>query len=164
MNLSAEKSVAVNTYTSTLLDKNSHEIVCRWLKERQQLLVLYYKLCEMKPKSYTALTAARLIEFCEILIDYVSAGHFEVFEKIASSSGVAQLNTELMIKILQTTNKAIGFSDKYSQTQDYSKLCEELSRFGLLLSNRFDWEDKLIDIYVKAVNNAQLIETNTGIS
>ena len=52
----------------------------RWLEERRRLLSLYCSLSRaLRDGSVQPATTQKLDRFCEILVDYVSAGHFEVY-------------------------------------------------------------------------------------
>jgi regulator of sigma D len=54
-----------------------------WLKERQELIVLYCSLSGAQAKlTSKSRTAQKLQKFCEILVDYVSAGHFEIYDQL----------------------------------------------------------------------------------
>lgn len=132
------------------------QIIDQWLQERQELLVLLYRLLKIKPFDNEALASEQevLQEFCEILVDYVSAGHFEVFEKIAEANENSQsdqlgLDRELLVKILQTTVPAMDFSNQYAQPNNIQldTLEKDLSRLGEQLASRMDLEDKLIQSY-----------------
>ena len=61
---------------------NSRLMVAR----RRQLLVTYYELIGMKPnkEALTALDEQALDAFCHRLVDYLSTGHFSVYERIIS--------------------------------------------------------------------------------
>ena len=56
----------------------SHTVIDKWLNERQDLIVLYCKIAGFTPyeKQDQALPEPKLIEsFCQLLMDYLSAGH-----------------------------------------------------------------------------------------
>lgn len=61
-----------------------HLLIDRWLQEREELIAAYDKL-GAKPQ---ALSEDRkpLQEFCGVLVDYVSAGHFEIYEQLTGEA------------------------------------------------------------------------------
>ena len=93
--------------------------------------------------------------FCEQLVDYVSSGHFEVYNIIfaafenATGHALEQAQT-LYPKLKVSTDLALDFNDKYSDPSDDDllELDEDLNKLGPLLENRFDTEDELM----KALN------------
>lgn len=59
-----------------------HQLIDRWLKERQELLVHYCDLSDTARGTPSEDLAKKLERLCEILVDYTSAGHFEVYEQL----------------------------------------------------------------------------------
>ncbi len=64
--------------------RGSNKLVDRWLHVRKHLLVAYYNLVGIKPgkESYMRLNEKALDDFCQSLVDYLSAGHFSIYERI----------------------------------------------------------------------------------
>lgn len=64
--------------------EGSNKLVDRWLHVRKHLLVAYYNLVGIKPgkESYMRLNEKALDDFCQGLVDYLSAGHFSIYEHI----------------------------------------------------------------------------------
>jgi regulator of sigma D len=122
----------------------------RWLHERQQLLSHYCSLSELlSRKAVPAALSARLDRFCEVLVDYVSAGHFEVYRELldANERRGPQARAEsaaLYRLIVPTTTIALDFNDRYFRGPAGHRLRQDLSRLGQVLASRFDWEDALI--------------------
>ena len=130
-----------------------NNIIDRWLNQRQSLLVAYCGLSGVKefadndPEHGT--TIRRL---CELMVDYVSAGHFEVYEQLIQE-GKEFEDTEGLKKaaslyqiIDETTEKLIDFNDKYEEIDDLSTLVNDLSATGEVLANRFEAEDQMINV------------------
>lgn len=69
----------------------SNELVDHWFHVRKQLLVAYYNLVGIKPgkESFVRLNEKALDDFCQNLVDYLSAGHFNIYERIISGKGAA---------------------------------------------------------------------------
>lgn len=129
-------------------------IIERWLEERQDLIVLYCSLSGVHAFAPNSTQSAqRLRKFCQILVDYVSAGHFEVYEQLLKEAEEFGDNSEALLKALYphislTTEVALDFNDRYeskTDDSDFSRLKGDLSTLGELLVNRFDMEDKLIE-------------------
>lgn len=57
-----------------------HLLIDRWLQERHELVRAYDDLGE-KPEALSE-NRKPLQEFCGVLVDYVSAGHFEIYEQL----------------------------------------------------------------------------------
>ena len=57
-----------------------HQLIDRWLAERNQLIMDYTRLRQRVHTPDSADTA--LSAFCDVLVDYVSAGHFEIYEQL----------------------------------------------------------------------------------
>src|SRR5690554_2485066 len=58
------------------------ELIDRWLKERQELLVHYCELSALTDYSQTDMLREKFIRLCEVLVDYVSTGHFEIYDQL----------------------------------------------------------------------------------
>ncbi|MGP4763498.1 Rsd/AlgQ family anti-sigma factor, partial [Klebsiella pneumoniae] len=61
--------------------------------------------------------------FCQKLMDYLSAGHFEMYERIVSECAVnghdsRKLVDSLTPKISASTDVALEFNDKYAEVTD----------------------------------------------
>lgn len=134
----------------------SHTVIDKWLNERQKLIVLYCKIAGFSPTAQKehALPEPTLIEdFCQILMDYLSAGHFEVYDDIAKAfeekgTESQQLASNLYPLISNTTDIALDFNDKYAEVGEEDLLADfdnDLSTLGEALEVRFSLEDELID-------------------
>lgn len=127
--------------------------VDNWLAERSQVIVLYCKLSGYR--NQTKLPEENQINlFCDILIDYVSAGHFEVYQQIVNDCEVhgpssIELLNELYPHISKTTDIVVNFNDKYARKMtdiDYmAGFDSDLSHLGEAIAKRVDLEDSLID-------------------
>ncbi|MFO1370362.1 MAG: sigma D regulator [Marinagarivorans sp.] len=124
-------------------------IIDRWLQERQDLLVLF---CALSETSSTETQANRLPQFFQILVDYVSAGHFEVYEQLVQEGrefddqeGLRE-SESLFDKIQETTDALLDLNDKYQETDDLDALKEDLSKLGEYLESRFELEDRIIEV------------------
>jgi len=133
----------------------SHQLVDSWLQVRKQLLVAYYNLVGIKPGkgSYTRLNEKALDDFCHRLVDYLSACHFNLYERIvaklkdenlclAVSRIYPQLktNTQQIMAIYDSNLEQAIDDDNYMEFQ------QALSALGEALEGRFTLEDKLITL------------------
>ncbi|HEY9033244.1 MAG TPA: sigma D regulator [Pseudomonadales bacterium] len=135
-------------------------LIQRWLAERQELIVIYCALSNLKDNSESRLARRKLELFCEVLVDYVSSGHFEVYDQLAKEAeafdddSARKLFHHHYAAINETTEAALRFNDMFdladSNSAALDALRDELSELGEQLSTRFQLEDELID----ALHNA----------
>ena len=129
-----------------------NELIERWLNERQSLIVQYCAISGIQT-AQRATNPDRLKKFCELLLDYISAGHFEIYYELvreaeAFEDGSAERAKTLIPQITATTQLALDFSDTYAESADIaqrSALAQALSQLGETFATRFDLEDQLID-------------------
>ncbi len=129
----------------------SREQVDRLLAERQQMLV---QMCDLNTMLGTGTgpgVGLKLQDFCQILMDYIAAGHFGLYQRIVSGTerrqGVIRLGAELYPEIEQATRVALDFNEHYQGTSepgDTEALTRELSQLGEALAARIELEDELI--------------------
>ncbi|WLQ13653.1 sigma D regulator [Hahella aquimaris] len=130
------------------------EIIDRWLKERQDLIVRYCDLVGKSKFDDVESAVKNFKTFCQVLLDYVSAGHFEVYEQLIEEArefndGGMELVKELFPKIQATTEAALDYNDRFDKTpeelSELNALLPELSKLGERLEERFELEDMLIE-------------------
>jgi len=136
-----------------------HSLIDRWLDDRQQLLVNFCALFKQDETSsqQTLPDEKSLTNFCQQLLDYISLGHFEVYESLVSEcedEGDASLGLArgLYPEITKTTEIALAFNDKYSNLKNieqYHALGKDLSMIGKTLALRIELEDQMIDTFHK---------------
>ncbi|WP_425056255.1 sigma D regulator [Pseudomonas abyssi] len=130
-----------------------HQLIDRWLAERQQLILNYRQLRE-RPEPSTQ-TDSELTAFCDILVDYVSAGHFEIYEQLLREAqdfddqrGI-DLAHRVYPRIETITLQAVAFNDQYGQSDradDEAAMQAQLHQLGGMLHERFELEDCLIEV------------------
>lgn len=130
-----------------------NEIIDRWLEERQQMLVQYCALSGLDASlDNDALRGDKLRELCQILVDYVSAGHFEIYDQLIKEGRefddeeALQEAGKLYSLVDKTTEKLLDFNDKYLETDDLGSLTQDLSSLGEILETRFSAEDRMISV------------------
>ncbi|WP_372988139.1 sigma D regulator [Marinobacter sp.] len=130
------------------------ELIDRWLKERQELLVHYCDLSGENDFSQTEALTEKFVRLCEVLVDYVSAGHFEIYEQLIQEArefndGGLELAAKVYPRIEQTAEIALNFNDRLNgqslSEAQIRELFDELSQLGEVLENRFEMEDFLIE-------------------
>jgi len=133
----------------------SNELVDRWLQVRKQLLVAYYNLVGLKPgkESVTQLDETALDNFCHNLVEYLSAGHFNIYERIISGmEGISPLiaATKIYPLLEENTEIIMGYYDSSLENaidhDNYLEFQQALSGIGESLAARFTLEDKLIQL------------------
>ncbi len=131
----------------------SNKLVDRWLNIRKQLLVSYYNLVGIKPGkgSYMQLNEKALDEFCHNLVDYLSAGHFSIYERIISEMegtspllAATQLYPLLEVNTLEIMEYYDSSLENAIDDDNYAEFQQALSDIGEALAARFTLEDKLI--------------------
>ncbi len=126
-------------------------VLQNWLRERRDILVRYtaiatnLNITEHPPKLDEGLRG-----LCELLVDYVSAGHFEVFYELireaeAFADGSSKQVGEMIARITETTEVILGFDERYpaDMASDIDPR-DDLSKLGEALEIRFELEDQLI--------------------
>lgn len=130
------------------------ELIDRWLKARQELLVHYCELSGENDFSQTEALRQKFVGLCEVLMDYVSTGHFGIYEQLISEArefndGGLELAAKVYPRIEKTTEVALNFNDQLDDRelseQDIKALFEALSHLGESLESRFEMEDFLIE-------------------
>lgn len=125
------------------------EAVDRWLESRKDLLVQYLQLTAGR----SALpTRSAIGEFCNALVDYVSAGHFEIYQELLQEAERNGPEAETLVKrlyprIAASTDLALAFNDRYADPEDellIERLDADLAALGVALAERFEFEDELL--------------------
>ncbi|MBP0049622.1 sigma D regulator [Marinobacterium sp. AK62] len=127
-------------------------IIDHWLEERQQLISVFVAI---PGQEAGAALNSSLTEFCDLLMDYLSSGHFEVYEQLLREGsefddGSLEQAQEIFPRIQPSTDKALDFNDNYGQLQaptlrQLYQLSLDLSELGEVLEERFALEDQLIE-------------------
>lgn len=130
------------------------KLIDGWLAERQDVIVKFCAISGLRLQSNgTPSTLQRLKRFCQVLVDYTSAGHFEVYVQLMrEAEDVRQEDRELAhrlyAQIAETTEVILDFNDTYDTDehceQAMGRLSQQLSQLGEVLVERFDLEDRLI--------------------
>ena len=130
------------------------DMVRRWMQQRVQLTHDYESIVAPNPPEETRESLSQRIDSCcETLVDYVSAGHFEVYNELITEArefddGSLKTGINLFKSISRSTDLALEFNDKYeseaASEQQFEQLREDLVKLGNMLNTRFELEDQLI--------------------
>jgi regulator of sigma D len=129
----------------------TQEMVDKWLAERQEMLVLFCQLAGLEPYTPDKSTKQLLKDFCQVLVDYMAFGHFEVYDRISRGEerrhDVRQVAEEVYPLILEATEISVAFNDKYDASDHelaFDRLHDDLSALGEELAIRIEMEDRLV--------------------
>ena len=129
----------------------SRKLIEDMLQERQQMLVLLWELSKLDLRKTDDSTRQTLEDFQEILVDYIAAAHFGLYQRIAEGNerrqAVLDIAREIYPRIARSTDIAVEFTEKYdSPTADTvtTKLTDDLSLLAEELTSRIELEDRLI--------------------
>ncbi|MGB1465713.1 MAG: sigma D regulator [Alcanivorax nanhaiticus] len=128
-------------------------LVQAWLDERQQLIVLLCTLQGVRGLSSQQPQHKQLQQFCELLMDYISAGYFEVYRELVNEARHFHrenraLTHHILRQLDSSTDEALAFNADFENTDACAELKAQLpQRISLLmqtLEERFALEDQLI--------------------
>jgi len=127
------------------------DIIDGWLASRQALISAFVAL---PSATIGDELNSRLSSFSNLLMDYLSSGHFEVYEQLILEGkefgdGSDAAGSKLLPLIQASTDRALDFNDDFdrfdeptlAEIRDFSA---RLSQLGESLEERFDLEDKMI--------------------
>jgi len=132
---------------------STNHMAASLVTERTEMLVLFCRVAGLEPfndsgKRKTAVNA--LQQFCQVMVDYIAAGHFSLYERIVNGTerrkAISDLAERLYPRISATTDVALDFNDKYDcdESEISSDLGDDLSRLGEELAVRVELEDQLL--------------------
>nr|WP_163503892.1 sigma D regulator [Halomonas socia] len=131
-----------------------HRLIDRWLDQRRELLVSFVELQEACDVELEAVTKAQVDTFSELLMDYISAGHFEIYPQLREEASAFNDDEALMIaerlleRLDMSTELVLSFDADYASPvkcqHNLSLLPAWLDRLAKGLTERFALEDQLI--------------------
>lgn len=131
--------------------KGFDQAIDRWLEQRHELIVLLSEFAARQDFDQAGLQlGGKLQTFRSLLIDYVSAGHFEFYRGLIAEGlefddhQAVELGSRLMASIEDSTQKALGFDEKYESCATTADLAADLSTLAEALASRFADEDQMI--------------------
>lgn len=136
--------------------QQAYQLIAELQHERQEVWSLYCHVAELMPFSAKQTVRKKLSRFSEILIDYVSLGHFGVceclFANADSHDPALSAAKEIYPALSSTTEAAVSFNDKYENgaaTTIFDDLKQDLSALGESLARRIDLEDRLCELMLQ---------------
>ncbi|KJS04060.1 MAG: hypothetical protein VR73_15315 [Gammaproteobacteria bacterium BRH_c0] len=133
--------------------KGFDQAIDRWLDERHELIVLLSNFAASRDLSHrTPQLTDRLQAFISLLIDYISAGHFEFYQQLIEEgreyqdTGAVATGVRLLKIIDASTQQALEFESRYDQSAPLTDLAADLSELAETLASRFTAEDQMISI------------------
>jgi len=124
--------------------------------ERADMLVQFCRIAGVEPwedPHTTAELKVMLRHFCEILVDYLAAGHFGLYQRFIDGEErreeIRSLAEKLYPQISETTQMALDFNDKYEDEANKEfdqSFSDDLSKLGQALAVRIDLEDQLLNV------------------
>jgi len=137
------------------------------ISERNEVLALYCSLAGCDGNNITSaeeIEAENLQEFCQLLIDYIATGHFELYSRISEGKErrheIVSLADTIYTRIEKTTALAVEFNDTYDGVSSFTdelknKLPSQLSILGEELATRIELEDQLINTLLTPAQEAE---------
>ncbi|GAA0561727.1 sigma D regulator [Halomonas salifodinae] len=132
-----------------------HRLIDRWLDQRRELLVTFMDLKEACDAELDAVEKSQIDAFSELLMDYISAGHFEIYPQLREEAtafhdhDALALADKLLQRLEMSTELVLAFDEDFStpsRCQHYlSRLPAWLDRLAKGLGERFSLEDQLIE-------------------
>ncbi|MGI2174173.1 sigma D regulator [Shewanella ulleungensis] len=135
----------------------ANKLIDQWLNHRRKLLIQYFIVAGLAPYSRTEKSLPsfeQVKDFCDQLVDYVSEGHFEVYNNVVKACekfGESSIDTAkgLLPQISESTDTALDFNDKYTEAADENILYQldtDLSKLAQAMESRFELEDQLLEV------------------
>ena len=126
--------------------QSAEQLINSMINERNQLLALLFQATRMD-----TIDKEFLEEFCQILVDYIAAGHFILYDRILEKrerrKSIVELAEKIYPEIDKYTQVALDFNEKYNSVDEALKnqsLKNDISLLGESLTARIELEDRLI--------------------
>ncbi len=127
--------------------QQTYQLIAELKLERLTVWSLYSEIANLKPFTVHPDIKQKLNQFLQLLIDYISLGHFGVYERVLSGTErrdrILLVAYEIFPDLSITTQVAELFNEKYEHLEDFEDLEKDLSVLGENLALRSDLEDKL---------------------
>ncbi len=130
----------------------NQQVIEHMLEERNQLFSLLLQVSSDNAEEDPFASKTDLEEFVQLLVDYIAAAHFGLYQRIAEGKerrkAVSELAVQIYPRIEQTTQIALAFDEKYNSEndeRDLSELQADLSKLCEELLARIELEDQLIN-------------------
>ena len=128
----------------------AQHLVSELQEERDEVWALYCQIAELKPFNDDTDIELKLKNFAEIMVDYVSLGHFGIYDRLLAGTErrdrVLTSAKAMYPEFSTTTEAVVSFNDQYDDSKrqfNTSKLESDLSKLGESLATRMEIEDQL---------------------
>ncbi|MDR5873771.1 sigma D regulator [Halomonas sp. CUBES01] len=131
-----------------------HSLIDRWLEQRRDLLVSFIELKDACDAELESVSKSRIDHFSESLMDYISAGHFEIYPQLAEEArafnddSALETAEKLLERLEMSTEMVLAFDTDYATSvscqQNLARLPAWIDRLARGLTERFALEDQLI--------------------
>lgn len=128
-------------------------LVAHLLSERDEMLALLCRLAEGNGDGKP--TRPALDEFLNLLIDYMAAAHFGLYQRIIDGTErrrqVQRVAAKCYPRVARTTELALAFHDRYASPAgpaDAATFRRDLALLAEALAERIELEDTMIDAFV----------------
>ncbi len=132
--------------------EQTNHVINELLDERGQVWSLYCSAAGMEPLRPEKTIEDLVQEFCQVSVDYISLGHFGLYQRILDGNerrkAVVEVAEEIYPKIAKATEAVLNFNDKYqtlTPAMILNQLSGDLSAVGEQLATRIELEDQLIE-------------------
>jgi len=127
------------------------QLINELLAERKQVWATYCAVSGIEEHRGQKSMEELLQDFCQLSVDYISLGHFGVYQRILDGSerrkSVMVAAERIYPSISKATEAVLDFNDKYqtlTPSMILKGLASDLSLVGEQLANRIELEDELI--------------------
>ena len=143
-----------------------HSLIDRWLDQRRALLVSFIELKEACDAELEAVSKARIDTFSELLMDYISAGHFEIYPQLAEEAkafndeSALHIAAQLLERLEMSTAMVLEFDEDFVSPvrcqQNLARLPAWIDRLAKGLTERFALEEQLMQPTAPSRSNLPL--------
>ena len=97
-----------------------HALIDRWLEQRYDMLVTLVDLREFCDADLSAVSKTRIDTFSEALMDYISAGHFEIYPQLREEAKAFEdrealaVADKLLARVDASTQLVLDFDNEYA--------------------------------------------------
>jgi regulator of sigma D len=132
----------------------NQQLVDALREERSAVWSMYCEIADLKPHFANCEKVRPVLSrFTQLLVDYISLGHFGIYEHLLTEKqqqmSVLSYANSIYPAFSNTTAKAMRFNDAYEETRrtfNADSLATDLSALGEHLATRMELEDKLCSI------------------
>ena len=131
--------------------KGFDKAIDRWLDERHHLILQLSEFAaDHDFEQVSPQVTEKIHGFTSLLIDYISAGHFEFYQQLVAEGREfgdedAVTNSRPLLEAIDiSTEQALAFNEKYEDLSEVSEFADDLSSLAETLVTRFDAEDEMI--------------------